>query len=60
MINLEWSTLKMKENDVNGLYNFASCQIDDDIYIFGGSKVPFSQSKKLFKITYQEVKKAEQ
>ena len=59
MINLEWSVLDLSENEVSGLYNFASCKVDDDIFIFGGSKVPFSQSKKLYRISYQEVKKAD-
>ena len=59
MNNLEWSPLDLRENDVQGLYNFASCKKDDDIYIFGGSKVPFSQSKKLYRITYEEVKKSD-
>ena len=59
MITLEWSSLNMRENDITGLYNFASCQVDDDIYIFGGSKVPFSQSKNLYRISYKEVKRAD-
>ena len=59
MVNLEWSILKLRDHDITGLYNFASCQIEDDVYVFGGSMIPFAQSKQLFKISHAEIKRSE-
>lgn len=55
--SVEWTCLSFKENDVRGSYNFATCLMDNDIYIFGGSQVPFNKTSTLHRISFSEGKK---
>lgn len=51
MRTLEWSILQFRGQQLGGIYNFASCLTsDDDLYIFGGTRDPLHQNKKLFRI----------
>lgn len=46
---LDWSSLAIP--GLPSMYNFASCLTDDgDLYIFGGTESPLTQSKKLLRI----------
>jgi hypothetical protein len=40
MQTLDWSTISFSGFKIDGIYNFASCQHEDDIYIFGGTVAP--------------------
>lgn len=50
MLTLEWSTISFTGYQINGIYNFSSCQHEEDIYIFGGTVDPHHLTKKLLRI----------
>ena len=50
MQSLDWSIIAFAGPSLGGIYNFASCLHEEDLYIFGGTSQPHHQNKKLFRI----------